>query len=138
MIFFSFIVDCQWTAWSPITKTCGVVMRSRKVHIEASNGGKECYGNKTEETILDPCPSNFIVLYLTCGSYVILIFFSFIVDCQWTAWSPITKTCGVVMRSRKVHSEATNGGKECYANKMEEIILDPCPGNFIIICTVYT
>ena len=72
-------VDCQWTAWSPIIKTCGVVMRSRKVHTEASNGGKECYGNKTEEIILDPCPGNFMIIYLTSGIYVIhikIIFFS--------------------------------------------------------------
>ena len=67
---FHFIVDCQWTAWSPIIKTCGVVIRSRKVHSEATNGGKERYGNKTEKIVLDPCPSNFKMFYLTCGIYV--------------------------------------------------------------------
>ena len=37
-------VDCEWSAWSNCTTTCGPAMQSRTIQVQAKNGGRLCTG----------------------------------------------------------------------------------------------
>ena len=59
------IVDCewsQWQRWSGCSKTCGggSRSRSRKVEIQAENGGQTCEGDsfQIEDCSTNGCPGN--------------------------------------------------------------------------------
>ena len=102
-------VDCQWGEfgeWSKCSQDCGVgtQVRSRRVIQEAKNGGKTCFGSKTQTRScnLHPCP----------------------VDCQWGEygeWTECNKKCGsgVQSRYRFVFAAEMNGGQPCQGSSFE-------------------
>lgn len=108
-------LDCQlgpWSAWDECSVTCGVgeTSRSRQVARAQKPGGEGCHGFLSEvgECKLDACLKG---------------------DClwsEWQDWSSCTCSCdgGTQTRSRYVKATPRNGGKECDANTLSEVI--PC------------
>ena len=123
-------------------------MRSRKVHTEASNGGIDCYGNKTEEIILDPCPGNFMRFLYFCihdfsslenkstllhrliskNSKNIKTLFDVSGDCKPSPWGDCSKDCGPGVRNRTILIHMEHNGTECKGPLTEYCNNGPCPG----------
>ncbi|CAK9026820.1 Hemicentin-1 (Fibulin-6) (FIBL-6) [Durusdinium trenchii] len=98
--------DCEfqdWSAWQECPVTCagGQQSRRREVEVPATNGGKDCVGNKTESKVCKEtaCP----------------------VDCDlddWNAWSSCEPYCsGNTTRQRRVKSSPSHGGQACGAEE---------------------
>ncbi len=110
-------VDCEvdeWSEWGMCTKDCGggIQGRKRNVKTQPQNGGKACpVLTETQACNTKLCP----------------------VDCEvdnWTDWGPCSKTCGVGTqnRTRKVKTQAQNGGKECpVLTETQTCNTQPCP-----------
>ena len=100
-------VDCKWNEFSAWSECCpaGTMERTRtKLHGTPRFGGQDCTGDAKE---IKQCPTH-------CRF------------AEWSEWSACSKTCGkgTQIRTRKIHTDAKNGGKEC--RKEELIHTKPC------------
>ena len=96
-------VQSDWREWTPCTKSCGGGTRksTRSTQVEAAHGGVACGDvSKSEACNAHACPA----------------------DCklgQWGGYGSCSKTCGTgrKTRTRKVISQASEGGKLCAAKE---------------------
>eukprot|EP00442_Polarella_glacialis_P051613 CAMPEP_0115080896 /NCGR_PEP_ID=MMETSP0227-20121206/18942_1 /TAXON_ID=89957 /ORGANISM="Polarella glacialis, Strain CCMP 1383" /LENGTH=1110 /DNA_ID=CAMNT_0002468609 /DNA_START=145 /DNA_END=3473 /DNA_ORIENTATION=+ len=106
--------DCvfgSWGEWQLQGGCTGLELRHRVVEVESNHCGEPCTGSLTETAtyVLDEC--------LAKGA-----------DCQLSAWSPWTQCADKKdqsMRTRKVQTPPTSGGKDCMGSLQET---RPCGG----------
>lgn len=110
-------VDCElksWSKWTECAVSCGASQkdRSRGVHIEPVNGGKECDPG-LKQTASCGLPE--------CGSL------GEVKDCKWAEWSD-WGSCDATMcersleRNRAVKNHAEYGGKNCTGDSSREVM----------------
>lgn len=112
-------VDCvltQWGMWSSCTKTCGragIRVRTRKIYVQPSRGGKLCENKFLEQKGCNrnPCP----------------------IDCKvsnWGKWGKCTQACGggKKTRTRTILTHARHNGWVCPPTTMDdECNTQTCP-----------
>jgi len=100
----------DWSDWSVCPKACGAVAtQTRKVLVQAANGGASCPALVQEKAC--PCPTDCVVS-------------------EWGSWSKCSHTCGGgrQSRARTVLKAATNGGAACSAlSEQRECNKQHCP-----------
>lgn len=84
-------VNCQWSAWSACSVSCGGGTQTRYHVVEAANGGNPCYGNYTQACNTQECPR----------------------DCVWGAFGPCLKSGSGCVQTRSISVTARHGGREC-------------------------
>lgn len=101
----------EWSSYSGCSVTCGEGTQTRTRYCNSpspSNGGSECEGNASEESVCDvsqPCPEN--------GKWGL-----------WSPWSSCSATCneGVISRIRQCNDPPpSNGGSQCIGDATEKV-----------------
>jgi len=108
-------IDCKlsvWSHWSKCAVTCGVAQkeRTRKVEIDAVNGGKACHPTLMQTGSCDLPKCLDAVMKPT--------------DCKWNTWSKwgaCDKCGGSMYRFRQVDVHAQFGGKNCTGNDSQDM-----------------
>jgi len=130
--------DCElseWTHWVECSASCnGITRRNRNVAKYGKGNGKFCSGSLQE---VNPCnPSRGEKLPAGCLSGPPA-------DCElspWAPWSICGKTCDgdQQLRTRRIQTHPTNGGKPCNdgLTEIKECARQPCEGEPPVDCAV--